>query len=42
MADSLKYAVFFIPTCVYREAIYLAKERGVLRIESNWLKEELV
>jgi len=42
MGEALKGLVFFVSPAIMREAIELAKEKGVLRFESNWLKEELV
>lgn len=38
--EALKGLVFFVSPAIIREAIELAKERGVLRLESNWLKLE--
>jgi hypothetical protein len=38
MGDTLKSIVFYIPTNAYREAMELARERGVLIETSRWLK----
>ncbi len=37
MADTLKYHAFYVPTCVYREAMELAEATGCLRLESSWI-----
>ncbi len=37
MADTLKWHVFYVPTCVYREAMELAEATGCLRLESSWI-----
>jgi|SRR5579863_2777741 len=36
MGESLKMIVFFVSPAIMREAIELAREKGVLRIESTW------
>jgi hypothetical protein len=38
MGDALKSIVFYIPVNAYREAMLLARERGVLTATSQWLK----
>lgn len=42
MGETLKMIVFFVSPAIMREAIELARDKGVLRFESNWLKAELV
>jgi hypothetical protein len=38
MAESLKGVVFYIPVSAYREAMELARERGVLIETARWLR----
>ncbi len=40
MGETLKMVVFFVSPAIMREAIELAKEKGVLRLEANWFKLE--
>jgi len=36
MGETLKMIVFFVSPAIMREAIELAREKGVLRIENTW------
>ncbi len=40
MAETLKMIVFFISPAIIRETIELARDNGVLRDNSNWLKNK--
>jgi len=39
MGETLKMLVFFVSPAIIREAVLLAKEKSVLGVESDWLKE---
>ena len=37
MGDTLKAEFYYVSTCVYREAVVLAQDKGVLAAENSWL-----